>query len=72
MGRTRLQVTFKNTAGKSLTLSIADPKEGLGADAVKAAFKDVAEKNLIVNKKGDAVNELRTAKIINIEETKLF
>lgn len=67
----RLQLTFKNAAGKAFSLSIANPKEGLDSDAVINACKGILDKKILVNKDGDAAETLAAAKVIETSVTQL-
>lgn len=55
MIKTRLEMEFKDIAGKKFSLSLDEPKEDLTEIEVKAAMDEVVNKNIFFTKEGDVV-----------------
>lgn len=48
-----LEMVFRNTSGKEVTLNVADPKESLTLAEVKVVMQDIVAKNIFTSKTGD-------------------
>ena len=48
----KLEMVFTTDQGKSVGISLADPKESLTKAAVEAVMAKIIEKNVFVNKNG--------------------
>ena len=63
-----LQLIFKNSAGKKITMSIEDPKDALTEAEIKAAMDLIIQKN-IFKKNNDDLVEAVEAKIVTTGTT---
>lgn len=50
-----LEMVFRNTSGKEVTLSLADPKDTLTDSQVKPVMQAMVDKGLFTSKSGDLV-----------------
>lgn len=50
-----LEMVFRNTSGKEVTLSLADPKDTLTDSQVKPVMQSMVDKGLFTSKSGDLV-----------------
>lgn len=67
----RLQLTFKNAAGKAFSLSIANPKKGINGTDITNACKQITDKGVLVNRDGEVAEVLAAAKMIETNVTQL-
>ena len=63
-----LQLIFKNSAGKKVTLSIEDPKDALTEAEIKAAMDFIIQKNIFKKNNYDLVEAVE-AKIVTTGTT---
>lgn len=68
---TTLRMSFKNEAGKTVSISLANPKEELTAAEVEAAMDLIIAKNILTTSGGDLVSKY-DAKIISTDTTDLY
>lgn len=66
-----LQMTFTNSLGKKMTLSINDPKEDLQKSEVESAMNEIIGKN-IFNSNGADLVAISGARIVDREVTELI
>lgn len=59
----KLEMVFTTDQGKTVSISLADPKDGLTKSAVDAVMSKIIEKSAIVNKSG----KLAAIKEVNIQ-----
>lgn len=50
-----LEMVFRSEGGKTVTLSMAEPKDNLTAAEVNTVMQDVISKNIFSTKSGDLV-----------------
>lgn len=55
MAKKTLELVFKNASDKEVTLSLADPKDGLTLAAANAAMQQIIDKNIFTSTGGDLV-----------------
>lgn len=67
----RLVMTFRNAAGKTITLSLADPRDDITAVDVTTAMDTVIARNIFTSSGGDLVTKERAA-IIDTTENELY
>ena len=48
-----LQMVFRNTSGREVTLSLPNPKDGLTAAVVKPIMQQIVDKQLFTSASGD-------------------
>lgn len=48
-----LEMVFRNTSGKEVTLSLADPKEDLTKAQVDAVMQEIISRNIFTSKTGE-------------------
>lgn len=48
-----LEMVFRNEAGSEVTISLADPKDGLTLAGVQAVMNDIIAQNIFTTKGGD-------------------
>ena len=69
---TDLDLIFKNTVGKKVTLNIEEPKPGITKAEIDAAMKVIVDNNVFNSSGGDLVEavggRLRTTTLDAIEE----
>ena len=69
---TDLDLIFKNTVGKKVTLNIEEPKPGITKAEIDAAMKVIVDNNVFNSTGGDLVEavggRLRTTTLYAIEE----
>ena len=65
-----LEMTFKDTAGKNVMISILNPKDGLTLTQVDAIMQDIIAKNIFATTNGDLVDAVE-AKIRVVDVTVL-
>ena len=69
---TDLDLIFKNTVGKKVTLNIEEPKPGITKAEIDAAMKVIVDNNIFNSTGGDLVEavggRLRTTTLDAIEE----
>ncbi|WP_274310066.1 DUF2922 domain-containing protein [Solibacillus daqui] len=67
-----LQMTFANSAGKTMTLNVANPKASLTEAEVNAAMQTIVDQG-IFSREGLLFNVKKTAKIVerNVTEFEL-
>ena len=65
-----LEMTFKDTAGKNVMISILNPKDGLTLTQVDAIMQDIIAKNIFATTNGDLVDAVE-AKIRVVDITVL-
>mgnify|MGYP004518263219 FL=1 len=63
-----LQMVFKNSIGKKVTMSIEDPKDALTEAEIKAAMDVIVEKNIFKKNNYDLVEAVE-AKIVTTGTT---
>lgn len=63
-----LQMIFKNSVGKEVTISVDDPKDALTETEIKAAMDTIIEKNIFKKNNYDLVSAVE-AKVITKETT---
>lgn len=63
-----LQMIFKNSVGKKVTLSIEDPKDALTEAEIKAAMDVIVQKNIFKKNNYDLVEAVE-AKIVTTGTT---
>lgn len=69
MGESKvLQMIFKNSAGKKITLSIEDPKDALTEAEIKAAMDVIIQKNIFKKNNYDLIEAVE-AKIVTTGTT---
>ena len=65
-----LDMVFRNASGTTVTLSVADPKEGLTLTEVQTVMQDIVAKNLFTSRGGDLVQvvdaRLRTSDTVSL------
>jgi predicted DNA-binding protein (UPF0251 family) len=66
-----LRMSFRNEAGKTVSISLDNPKEDLTAAAVEAAMDLIIAKNIFTTSGGDLVSKY-DAKIISTDTTDLY
>lgn len=66
-----LRMNFLNAAGKSVSISLDNPKEDLTSAAVQTAMDTIIAKNIFVTSGGDLVSKVK-ATIIDTTDTVLF
>lgn len=59
-----LQMVFQNEAGKNVSISLADAKEGITPEEVKAFMQKLIDKNIIATT-GGALKSIVSASIID-------
>lgn len=59
-----LSMVFRDAAGKEVTISLADPKDGLTLAEVRTVMQDVVSRNIFMSKNGDLV-ETGDARILS-------
>ena len=57
-----LEMTFRDTLGKEVTITLANPQDGLTLAAVTAVMQDIITRNVFATKNGDLV-QIADAKI---------
>lgn len=67
----RLVLTFRNAAGKTITLSLADPRADVTALEVTTAMDTIVARNVFTSSGGDLVSKERAA-IIDTTENELY
>lgn len=67
----RLVMTFRNAAGKTITLSLADPRADVTALEVTTAMDAIIAGNVFTSSGGDLVSKDRAA-IIDTTENELY
>lgn len=65
-----LEMVFRNSGGKTVTLSLADPKDGLTLAQVKTVMEDLAAKQVFTSKTGD-LTQVVEARIVSRDSTVL-
>lgn len=68
MDEKKLIMTFKNEIGKTVTISINDPKDALTETEIKQAMDLIVEKN-IFRKNDLSIVEAVEAKVVNTQTT---
>lgn len=48
-----LELVFRNQSGKEITISLADPKDGLTKTQAVTVMQDIIAKNIFTTKGGD-------------------
>ena len=66
-----LQMSFATELGKTVTLSIPDPKPGLTEAEVRLAMQTIIDKDVFTSASGGFV-EIKAAKVVDREVTPLF
>ena len=64
--KSKLEMEFKDVAGKKFTLSLEEPKNDLTESDIRAAMEEVVNKNIFSTKEGDIVETVK-ARIIKTE-----
>ena len=65
-----LEMTFKDSAGKNVMISIPNPKDGLTLAQVDTVMQDIIDKNIFVTTNGNLVDVVE-AKIRVVDVTVL-
>lgn len=65
-----LEMSFKNEAGKDVSLQISDPKDALTKSGVDKVMEDIVAKNIFTTKGGNLVKGV-TAKMRVTDVTEL-
>ncbi|TEB06504.1 hypothetical protein Psch_00036 [Pelotomaculum schinkii] len=68
---TTLRMSFRNQAGKTVSISLDNPKAGLTSAAVEAAMDLMIAKNIFTTSGGDLVSKY-DAKLISTDTTDLY
>lgn len=50
-----LSMVFRDTAGKEVTISLADPKDDLTLAEVHAVMQDIVSRSIFLSKNGDLI-----------------
>lgn len=66
-----LTMTFKNEAGRSVSMSLDNPIDNLTGNDVQAVMDTIIAKNIFYTSGGDLVSKV-SAKIIDTTDTVLF
>lgn len=66
-----LQMSFATELGKTVTLSIPDPKPGLTEAEVRLAMQAIIDKDVFTSASGSFV-DIKAAKVVDREVTPLF
>lgn len=53
MNKLKLEMEFKDEAGKKFNLSLDNPKEDLTGPEIRIVMDDIVEKNIFYTKEGD-------------------
>lgn len=69
--RQTLRMTFLNAGGKSVVMSLDNPKDDLTEAGVKAVMDTIITKNIFITTGGDLVSKVG-AKIVDTTDTVLF
>lgn len=48
-----LEMVFRNSSGKEVTMSLADPKEDLTKAQVDAVMQEIISRNIFISKTGE-------------------
>lgn len=67
----RLMMTFRNTSGKTVTMSLADPRPDITAADVTTVMDTIIAKNVFSSSGGDLVAKDRAA-VIDTTENELY
>lgn len=65
-----LVLTFKNVDGKSVSLSLAAPREDLTGTEVAQTMQEIIDRNIFTSSGGDLA-EIATARVVSREVTEL-
>ena len=65
-----LQLVFRNTSGREITLNLANPKDGLTAAVVTPVMQQIIDNHLFTSASGDLV-QIAEARIKSDEVTPL-
>lgn len=66
-----LRMTFNNTAGKAVTITLPQPKPALTAAEIEAVMDQIIARNIFVTSGGDLVSK-RDVKIIDSTTDDLY
>ncbi|MGE4274217.1 MAG: DUF2922 domain-containing protein [Desulfitobacterium sp.] len=66
-----LQLAFTTTSGKSVTISVANPREDLTKTDVEAAMNTILEKNIFLTSSGE-LGSKRDARIVGTSTEDLY
>lgn len=58
MVKSKLELSFKDVAGKKFNLSLDQPREDLTQLEVKEAMDEIVDRNIFITKEGDLVESL--------------
>ncbi|CUH94447.1 hypothetical protein P22_0513 [Propionispora sp. 2/2-37] len=65
-----LEMVFRNEAGKTSTISLADPKDGLTQAQVQAVMQDIITRNIFHTSNGNLVEfadaRVRTSETVSL------
>lgn len=71
MSTARLEMFFRNEAGRRVTLSVLNPREDLSAQEVREAMEAVVNNNIFLSNGGD-LTEVLGARLVSREVVELF
>ncbi|NMA87343.1 MAG: DUF2922 domain-containing protein [Tissierellia bacterium] len=66
MTKSKLEMEFKDVAGKKFNLSLDEPKDNLTESDIRTAMEEVVNRNIFSTKEGDIVETVK-ARVIKTE-----
>lgn len=64
--KSKLEMEFKDVAGKKFNLSLDEPKDNLTESDIRTAMEEVVNRNIFATKEGDIVETVK-ARVIKTE-----
>mgnify|MGYP001010807017 CR=1 FL=1 len=64
--KSKLEMEFKDVAGKKFNLSLDEPKDNLTESDIRTAMEEVVNRNIFSTKEGDIVETVK-ARVIKTE-----